>query len=163
MTDEDRFAELERFIQARGRDLLRQAVLLAGSREAGEDLLQDALVRLLRHWSKIEGDPEGYVRRTLYNLATDRWRRRKRRPEVVLAEPPERRDDAGLAVDLRMQLVEALSLLPAQQRAVLVLRYFADASEAETAAVLGCSVGSVKSAASRGLARLRELTREGVR
>ena len=163
MTDEDRFAELERFIRARGRDLLRQAVLLAGSREAGEDLLQDALVRLLRHWSKIEGDPEGYVRRTLYNLATDRWRRRKRRPEVVLAEPPERRDDAGLAVDLRMQLVEALSLLPAQQRAVLVLRYFADASEAETAAALGCSVGSVKSAASRGLARLRELTREGVR
>jgi RNA polymerase sigma-70 factor (sigma-E family) len=163
MTDEDRFAELERFIRARGRDLLRQAVLLAGSREAGEDLLQDALVRLLRHWSKIEGDPEGYVRRTLYNLATDRWRRRKRRPEVVLAEPPERRDDAGLAVDLRMQLVEALSLLPAQQRAVLVLRYFTDASEAETAAVLGCSVGSVKSAASRGLARLRELTREGVR
>lgn len=66
MTDEDRFAELEKFIQERGQDLLRQAVLLTGSREAGEDLLQEALVRLLRHWSKIEGDPEGYVRRTLY-------------------------------------------------------------------------------------------------
>ena len=163
MTDEDRFAELEKFIQERGHNLLRQAVLLAGSREAGEDLLQEALVRLLRHWSKIEGDPEGYVRRTLYNLATDRWRRKKRRPEVVQAEPPaETRDDAATDVDLRMQLVEALSLLPAQQRAVLVLRYFADASEAEAAAVLGCSVGSVKSATSRGLARLRDLTREGV-
>lgn len=80
------------------------------------------------------------------------------------AKPPaETRDDAATEVDLRMQLVEALSVLPAQQRAVLVLRYFADVSEAEAAAVLGCSVGSVKSAASRGLARLRELTREGVR
>lgn len=158
MADEDWFAELERFVQARGDSLLRQAVLLTGGREAGEDLLQEALVRLLGHWSTIKGDPEGYVRRTLYNLATDRWRRRRRRPEVRAAEPGEERSDEGSELYLHVQVVEALSQLPPRQRAVLVLRYFADASEAETAAMLGCSVGSVKAAASRGLARLRELT-----
>lgn len=158
MPDEDRFAELERFVQTRGDSLLRQAVLLTGGREAGEDLLQDALVRLLTHWSRITGDPEGYVRRTLYHLATDRWRQRRRRKEVSVSEPREEPSQEGSEFYLHFQIVEALSQLPPRQRAVLVLRYFADQSESETASVLGCSVGSVKSAASRGLVRLRELT-----
>ena len=158
MTDEDRFAELERFVQARGDSLLRQAVLLTGSREAGEDLLQEALVRLLRHWSRIKGDPEAYLRRTLYNLATDGWRRKRGQREVLLAEPPETHSGESSEAGLHVQLIDALSLLAPQQRAVLVLRYYGDASEAETAATLGCSIGSVKSAASRGLSRLRELS-----
>ena len=158
MADQERFDELERFLKARGDSLLRAAVLLAGSRESGEDLLQEALVRLLGHWHKVEGDPEGYLRRTLCNLSTDRWRYRARRREVLVAEPPELEADASLGLDLRSQLVDALAMLPRQQRAVLVLRYFADASEAETAAILDCPLGTVKSAASRGLSRLRELT-----
>lgn len=158
MADAHRFGELERFLKVRGDGLLRAAVLLAGSPEAGEDLLQESLVRLLGRWDKVEGDPEGYLRRTLYNLATDRWRYRARRREVLVAEPPELEADASPGPDLRDQLVGALALLPRRQRAVLVLRYFADASEAETAAILDCSVGTVKSAASRGLSRLRELT-----
>lgn len=158
MADPHRFDELERFLKARGDSLLRAAVLLAGSPESGEDLLQEALVRLLAHWHKVEGDPEGYLRRTLYNLATDRWRYRARRREVLVAEPPELEADGSLFPNPRSQLVDALAMLPRRQRAVLVLRYFADASEAETAAILGCSIGTVKSAASRGLSRLRELT-----
>jgi len=83
--------ELERFLKARGDTLLRQAVLLTGSRESGQDLLQEALVRLLAHWHQVDGDPEGYLRRTLYNLATDRWRYQARRREILVAEPPELR------------------------------------------------------------------------
>ena len=67
-------ADLESFLAERGDRLLRTAVLLAGTREAGEDLLQTALERLLRRWATIEGNPEGYLRRTLYHLAADRWR-----------------------------------------------------------------------------------------
>ena len=66
---------LERFVAERGQRLLKVAVLLTGTREAGEDLLQAALERLLRHWRRIDGDPEGYLRRMLYNLAADGWRR----------------------------------------------------------------------------------------
>src|ERR1700683_5707140 len=70
-------AGLESFRGARGEPLLRTAMLLTGSREAGEDLLQAGLERLLRHWHRIEGDPEGYLRRTLYNLAADGWRQQR--------------------------------------------------------------------------------------
>lgn len=133
-------------------------MLLAGSREAGEDLLQTALERLLRHWRRVEGDPEGYVRRTLFNLAADGWRRQGlwRRKRPLLA--PAAALDPTAAVDLRDVLVRLLAELPPRQRAVIVLRYFEELSEAEAAAVLGCSAGTVKSAASRGLRRMRELS-----
>lgn len=150
--------ELEQFVSERGERLLRSAVLLAGSREAGEDLLQTALERLLRHWRRVEGDPEGYVRRTLFNLAADGWRRQGlwRRKRPLLA--PAAALDPTAAVDLRDVLVRLLAELPPRQRAVIVLRYFEELSEAEAAAVLGCSAGTVKSAASRGLRRMRELS-----
>src|ERR1035438_1348729 len=77
MADDRAVADLESFLAARGEPLLRTAVLLTGGKEAGEDLLQAALERLLRHWSAIVGDPEGYLRRTLYNLAADGWRRQQ--------------------------------------------------------------------------------------
>ena len=155
--DEQRLA-LERFVAERGNRLLRTAALLAGSRADGEDLLQSALERLLRHWRRIDGDPENYVRRTLYNLAADGWRRQRvGQRKAVLLEPAPPVDPAT-AVDLRDAVVRVLVRLPPRQRAVLVLRYFEQLSEAETAEALGCSVGTVKSAAARGLARLREMT-----
>jgi RNA polymerase sigma-70 factor (sigma-E family) len=149
---------LERFVAERGDRLLHTAALLAGSRADGEDLLQSALERLLRHWRRIDGDPENYVRRTLYNLAADGWRRQGvRQRKAVLFEPAPPVDPAT-AVDLRDAVVRVLVRLPPRQRAVLVLRYFEQLSEAETAKALGCSVGTVKSAAARGLVRLREMT-----
>lgn len=160
MRRDEHAAELERFLAERGEPLLRTAVLLAGGREAGEDLLQGALERMLRHWRRIEGDPEGYLRRTLHNLAADGWRRQRTRRNLLRLLTPAAEAATGdvmAEVDLRDALVRLLAQLPARQRSVLVLRYFEQLSEAEAARVLGCSAGTVKSAASRGLARLREL------
>jgi RNA polymerase sigma-70 factor (sigma-E family) len=165
MAAERTIAELELFLAERGEPVLRTAVLLTGSREAGEDLLQAALERLLRHWRRMEGDPEGYLRRILYHLAADNWRQQRagRRREWLL------RSEAGLSVadgtaevDLRDSLVRLLLQLPPRQRAVIVARYWEQLTEAEAAEVLGCSVGTVKSATARGLRRLRELSESEV-
>jgi RNA polymerase sigma-70 factor (sigma-E family) len=152
------FDGLEALVAERGNALLATAVLLTGSRAAGEDLLQSALERLMRSWNRVREDREGYLRRIMYNLAVDDWRRRKRRPEVFVTEEPAGHADPGSVVALRQTLVAALAQLPPRQRTVLVLRYWEQHSEAETAGLLGCSIGSVKSTASRGLSRLRELT-----
>jgi RNA polymerase sigma-70 factor (sigma-E family) len=159
MADEHVTAELERFLAERADRLMRTAVLLTGSREAGQDLLQTALERLLRHWRTLDGDPEGYLRRTLYNLAADGFRRqgRLRRKLLLLRAEAQEPADAIAEVDLRDALVRILLQLPPRQRAVLVLRYWEQLTEAETAAALGWPEGTVKSAAARGLRRLREL------
>jgi RNA polymerase sigma-70 factor (sigma-E family) len=159
MTNDRAVAELEQFLAERADRLLRTAVLLTGSREAGQDLLQTALERLLRHWRTLSGDPEGYLRRTLYNLAADGFRRQGRlqRKLQLLRADTRPQPDVTAQVDLRDALVRMLVQLPPRQRAVLVLRYWEQLSEAETAAVLGWPEGTVKSAASRGLRRLREL------
>jgi RNA polymerase sigma-70 factor (sigma-E family) len=155
---------LEQLLGERGQQLMRAAVALTGSRADAEDLLQAALERLLRSSRRVETDAEGYLRRTLYNLAADGWRAR-RRWRGRLAElgargrPPAAGEDVA-AVDLRDALVRLLQQLPPRQRAVIVLRYWEQRSEAETAALLGCPEGTVKSAASRGLRRLRELARD---
>ena len=152
--------DLDRFLAVRGRDLLRAASLLTGSREGGEDLLQAALERLLRRWGHVEGDPEGYLRRIMYNLAADGWRRQAVwRSKLVLLRV---RDAAAVPddtaqVDQRDALVRLLVQLPPRQRAVLVLRYWEQRTESEIAALLGCSEAAVKAAAMRGLRRLREL------
>jgi RNA polymerase sigma-70 factor (sigma-E family) len=152
-------AELECFLAERADHLLRTAVLLTGSREAGEDLLQTAVERLLQRWRRFDGDPEGYLRRTLCNLAIDSRRRagRWRQKEGLLRTGLRQTQDATGEVDLRDALVRLLWQLPVRQRAVLVLRYWEQLTDAETAAVLGCPEGTVKSACSRGLARMREL------
>jgi RNA polymerase sigma-70 factor (sigma-E family) len=158
MRRKQRFEGLDVLVAERGSALLAAAVLLTGSRAAGEDLVQAALERLMRNWNRVHGDKEGYLRRTLYHLAVDRWRLRRRRPEVLTElEPPSQADDTD-ALHLRQALTQALAKLPPRQRAVLVLRYWEQLSEAEAAEMLGCSVGTVKSSASRGLTRLRELT-----
>lgn len=161
MQDSPGSGELERLLAERGDQLMRTAVLLAGSRQDGEDLLQAALERLLRRGRRLD-DPEGYLRRTLYNLAADGWRRRdawRRKLPVIRASGPADDVDVTTAVDLRDALIRIMRMLPPQQRAVIVLRYWQQLSEAETAAMLGCSEGTVKAAASRGLRRMRELAR----
>jgi RNA polymerase sigma-70 factor (sigma-E family) len=161
MTANERVTQLEEFLAERGQPLLRVAALLGGGPEAGEDLLQAALERLLQRWRNFEGDPEGYLRRTLYHLAADDWRRQRR---WIARLPRLGGTDRGIVadgsaqVDQRDELFRLLLQLTPGQRAAIVLRYWEDLSEAETAEVLGCSVGTVKSATSRGLARLRELS-----
>lgn len=152
------FEGLDTLVAERGRALLATAVLLAGSRTAGEDLLQAALERVMRSWGRIHGDVEGYLRRTLYHLAVDSWRHRRRRPEVFAEIEPPGQSDGTDVLALRHALIQALAQLQPRQRAVLVLRYWEQLSDAEAAETLGCSVGTVKSSASRGMARLRELT-----
>jgi RNA polymerase sigma-70 factor (sigma-E family) len=156
-TDDTSF---EAFVTATSGRLFSVAVLLtAGHRAEAEDLLQASYERAYRHWTRIRrrGNPEQYVRQILANASVDRWRRLRRRPEAPLPETGDTlvtADEAAVLAD-RDLLLRALAALPPGQRAVLVLRYFEDLTEAQTATELGCSVGTVKSQAARGLARLR--------
>jgi RNA polymerase sigma-70 factor (sigma-E family) len=138
---------------------LRTAFLLTGDRGHAEDLVQLALERTARRWSGLNGSPEAFARKVLLHAATDRWRRRQARVQEVFDDAV---DEPAIAdgVDqllLRRDLVAALQRLPSQQRAALVLRYFLDLSEMETARELDISVGTVKSTVSRALERLRAL------
>jgi RNA polymerase sigma-70 factor (sigma-E family) len=153
-------ADWERLLAERGNQLMGTAIVLGGSRDAGEDLLQAALERVLRKPRQVDRDMEGYLRRVLYNLAADGWRRRGRwrqRLPLLRSEAMAAAADGTVAVDLRDVLVRLVLQLPPRQRAVIVLRYWEQRSEAETASLLGCSEGTVRSAAARGLQRLREL------
>ena len=133
------------------------AFLLTSDRGEAEDLLQTALLKTSRHWHRLN-DREAayaYVRRVLVTTHTS-WRRRRRVHEVLIDRLPERVSGGSTELEPGRAL-QALEQLPRQMRAVVVLRYYEGLSEAETAAELRCSLGSVKSQASRGLARLREL------
>jgi RNA polymerase sigma-70 factor (sigma-E family) len=148
----------EAFVAARSDDLMRTAVLLTSDRGHAEDLLQTALVKAYRRWGRIEGaDPYPYVRRILVTSAAS-WRRLRTTQEIVALpahDPagPDTTDD----VAERQRMAAALATLPPRMRAVLVLRYAEDLSEAATAEALGCSVNTVRSQTGRGLARLRAL------
>src|SRR5580693_6082735 len=112
-------ADLESFLARRGEPLLRTAMLLTGSKEAGEDLLQAGLERLLRHWHRIEGDPEGYLRRTLYNLAADGWRQQRAwrgRLRLLQNGTATSVTDGTAAVDTRDALIRLLTQLPPRLR-----------------------------------------------
>jgi RNA polymerase sigma-70 factor (sigma-E family) len=148
----------QEFVELRYADLLRTAFLLSGSREVAEDLVQAALLTTMRHWRTVT-DPLAYVRRAMVNQRISLWRRIGSR-ELLTAVPPERSTPDGAAGRAdRDELLGALNRLPVRMRAVLVLRYWEDLSEAETAFLLGCSIGTVKSQASRGLSRLRDVLR----
>lgn len=137
---------------------MRTAFLLTGDRGHAEDLVQLALERTARRWSGLAGSPEAFARRVLLHAATDRWRRRRARVQEVFDDVHEPSIADGVdQLLLRRDLVAALQQLPSQQRAALVLRYFLDLSEKETARELDISVGTVKSAVSRALDRLRTL------
>jgi RNA polymerase sigma-70 factor (sigma-E family) len=149
----------EDFVAASSSRLFTMARLLTGGdRAEAEDLLQGAYERAYRHWARIcrRSEPEPYVRQILVNASVDRWRRLRRRPEVplLLDLEPGQESTAGVIED-RDLLLRGLADLPPRQRAVLVLRYFDDLTEAQVADVLGCTVGTVKSQAARGLAKLR--------
>lgn len=154
--DEDRYPGFRDFVYGRGPALSRAAYLLTGDHHAAEDLVQSALARVMRHWKRVkDGDPEAYVRRTMYHLQMSWWRRR-RVPEHLAASPPDRAgSDPYPAAILRMTLDRALGLLSPRQRAVLVLRFYEDFTEVQAADVLNCSVGSVKRHTHDGLVRLR--------
>lgn len=142
-------------VAARSSGLLRTAYLLTHDHALAEDLLQTALTKAWFAWSRIDGNPEASVRRILVTTYASWWRRRwnGERPSDQL---PDRgrdgfEDDAATGSDLWA----ALGRLPRRQRAVIVLRYFEDLTEAETARILGCSVGTVKSQASKAMGHLR--------
>jgi RNA polymerase sigma-70 factor (sigma-E family) len=152
----------EDFVRARSAALARTAYLLTGDRHAAEDLLQDTLARVAERWRTVargDQDPEPYVRRVLYTRAVDGWRRRRRRPESLSATLPELGGEADDAetVARRVVLRDALARLTPRQRAVLVLRFYEDRSEVDTARMLSCSVNTVKSQTRHALARLRAL------
>jgi RNA polymerase sigma-70 factor (sigma-E family) len=155
MGDDDGFRD---FVTARSPVLLRTAYLLLGDRALAEDLLQTALVKAYRHWGRITaaGSPEGYVRRIMVNERRTWWHRNPGR-EFVGSIPDRPGPDESIALAERDAVWRAVLALPPRTRAVLVLRYWEDLSEAETAAMLGCSVGTVKSQASRGLRKLQEV------
>lgn len=157
MGSRERGADFDRFVAESGGRLLRTAYLLTGDRGAAEDLLQDDLERMFVAWPRVQ-DPLPYARRALVHGATNRWRSRSRRPEAPLADGHDAVIvDAGDACAERDRLMRALAQLPARQRAVVVLRWFEDLSEARTAEVLRCSTGTVKSQNSRAMHRLRHL------
>jgi RNA polymerase sigma-70 factor (sigma-E family) len=153
----ERDERFRRFVTEQWGPLARTAFLLTGDRGAAEDLVQSALEKAHRRWDQIlrQDAPEVYVHRIMVNTLVS-WRRRRRVAEVelVAATMTQAPDEYGRA-DTRHQLISALRTLPPRTRVILVLRYFEDRSEADVAEILGCSVGSVKSQASRGLAKLR--------
>lgn len=150
----DTDAAFDDFVRERLPDLLRFGRVLTGNPESAADLVQDALERTIVHWSKIESqsDPEGYIRRIMVNRNISIWRRLRR--ERLTDTLP---DEGYVDKPRDRELWEALTTLPPRQRAVIALRYYEDKTEAEVAAILGCSVGTVKSQASKAIAKLRDL------
>ena len=147
------YADFEGFVVARRDALLRTAYLLTGDHHDAEDLVQSALIKVVPKWARIKDHPEGYVRQVLARESVNRWRGRRWR-EVTTDLVPEAMHHPAVSAD-RIALFEDLRRLSPRQRAVLVLRYFDDLTEADTAAALGISVGTVKSHVREGLASLR--------
>jgi RNA polymerase sigma-70 factor (sigma-E family) len=150
MADEAAFND---FVVARGPALTRTAYLLTHDHQLAEDLVQTALFKAAKAWDRIEGEPEPYVRRILYTENVSRWRRRR----VIETFQPSYDAPAvvGNDPDVHVALEQALAELTLRQRTVLVLRYYEDLTETETARALGIGVGTVKSTHRRALGRLR--------
>jgi RNA polymerase sigma-70 factor (sigma-E family) len=144
--------DFDDFVATRSSALFRTAYLLTHDHGRAEDLLQTALAKAWLAWARIEHGPEAYVRKVLVNTYATWWRRRWN-DERPTGELPEQEYDEDPTA--RHDLWVALGRLPRGQRAVIVLRYFEDCSEAETARLLECSVGTVKSQAAKALAKLR--------
>lgn len=157
----ERVADFSTWVRDYQRMLLGFAQLIAGDPQTGEDLLQTALARAYIKWPKIGAvgqDPVSYVRRIIINENASLWRhawKHRERSTSTLPEPPAADD---LSVDLTWSAVQAL---PPRQRTAIALRYYADLTVAETATVMGCSQGSVKTHTSRAIARLKQTLAEG--
>jgi RNA polymerase sigma-70 factor (sigma-E family) len=153
--------DFDEFVDGTLEPLLKTAYLITWDASEAEDLAQECLFKVARRWPRVRrmAQPAAYARRVLINLSLDDARGRARRRgelewALSVADGPAR--DLLDGLETRAELLDALARLTPRQRAVLVLRYFNDLTEAQTAEVLGCSPGTVKSNASRGLARLRE-------
>ena len=164
MADDEEFPA---FVRGASGSLLHTAWLLTGDRHRAEDLVQGALVRTYAAWSRVRAEEAtAYARRVLVNSHHDWWRRRRWREEPTGEPPPEATaivDAAGRADD-RDALVRALAALGRRERTIVVLRYYADLDVETVADLLGVTPGTVKSTASRGLAKLRvseELAHDG--
>jgi len=153
--------DLATLYAAHYRSLLRLAALLLDDTAACEDVVQEAYVRMHGRYLEDPNKALAYLRQTVVNLARSALRRRL--VAHRLAPPPERHavDDASYATVERDALVRALRTLPRREREALVLRYYADMTEAQAAAAMGCAVGSVKGYTSRGLARLGTILEAG--
>ena len=161
MPTQDRDADFAAYMQARQPSLLRTAYLLTGDRHTAEDLVQTAFAKLYLSWDRVrdQGSMDGYLRRILVNENNSLWRRGWKKREHATDELPEPTPHVDEHDHGRSgALWDLVQTLPKKARAVLVLRYYEELSEAETAEVLGISVGTVKSQTSRALAALRERT-----
>ena len=147
------------YVHGQWPQLVRYATALCGNPVEAEELVQSALVRVALRWTFIrdKDDPDAYVRRAISNGYLNYWRRLRSR-ETAMADPPDvASPDRTAGVDDLLAVRRALGTLPPRQRAVLVLRYLEDRSELQTADILGCSVGTVKSQSSKALAKLRDI------
>jgi RNA polymerase sigma-70 factor (sigma-E family) len=150
--------EFSEFMQGRWTQLVRLGYGLTGDRQLAEDLAQTALARAYASWPRVRrsGNPDAYVRRIMVNANHSRFRKHRVAERLTDTVPEAGTADLSAAAsEDRSALMAALLALPHGQRAVVVLRYWMDMTETETAATLGCSVGNVKSQASRALAKLR--------
>jgi len=154
------FGEFELWARQRSGSLLRTAFLISGDQQRAEDLLQECLERVAASWEGIRDSPDAYARKVLSRQAARGWRRR-RLGEILQADPPSRAiSDPSDVVVTRAALAGLLAKLSPRQRAVVVLRFYHDLSEADTASALGCSIGTVKSQTHRALAALRSAASE---
>lgn len=167
MNEPSRAEDFRVFARDHWAPLLRTAILLSGDRQLGEDLLQEALMRTYVAWERIEpGAVVAYTRLVMANACTDRWRRQ--RLNVVLMDEAKLSnqgsiDQHQIAFEDHEEIVERLATLNQRERTIIVLRYLWDLPEREVADQLGVSVGTVKSTASRALARLRAEAADGAR
>lgn len=146
-------AGFDEFVALRGGAFQRAAFLLTGDHHTAQDLVQTALMEAARRWEKIHTSPDAYVRRSIYTANVSRWRRTKLTEQQYVGDVAAR---PAYDVDDRAAILDALAQLTTKQRAVLVLRYYEDLTETQTAEALGVSVGTVKSTHSQALRRLRE-------
>jgi RNA polymerase sigma-70 factor (sigma-E family) len=145
------------FVEARGPSLLRFAWLLTADADSAQDLVQEALVRVVPSWGRVApAAREAYVRTTIRRVWVDGWRRRRGFHVVSVADPPEVAHESDATED-RLTVQQALARLTARQRAVLVLRFYEDLTERQTAEALGITIGTVKSQTRHALDRLRVL------
>jgi RNA polymerase sigma-70 factor (sigma-E family) len=157
-------AAFSEFVEARSSSLFRTAYLMVGDHQLAQDLLQEALVKTLIAWPRLRdrANVDAYTRRIVVTTSIS-WRRRRSFHERPTGTLPERVDpDPTEALVIHDAVIAALLTVPPRQRAAIVLRYYEDLTEAQTADTLGCSVGTVKSQASRALTKLRLTTEPAI-
>ena len=153
--------DFDRFVTANASGLVRVAYLMVGDLHEAEDLVQETLFKIASKWPRVSQmqNPVAYTRRVLVNMALHGSPKRSRNRAELNANPPAETAAPAAQLHIHDDLFDALAALPPRQRAALVLRYFLDLPEAEAAAALHCSLGTVKSSTSRGLKRLEETLR----